>query len=166
MEINHILYSTAAHHLVLPLLVAALHVKGCNHDSTSAYPRHERQHNRRRTYILVTAIQYRLVAPSALADPRERIDDAQPNLLSLRSRVHGDVFDVPDFAEPAQKLAFNEDAPDADDAVRSAVEHNQRIVRVWRGLLLAELIDPRFFAWVNDDGERGQYGKMTPRVVG
>lgn len=58
-----------------------------------------------------------------------------------------------DTPESTEELALDEDASDANDLVCLAVDDDECVVGARAGLLLAELRDPGFFAWVCDYGE-------------
>jgi hypothetical protein len=69
------------------------------------------------TYIRRRAVQNRLVSAHGLADAREGLDDAEPELLPLLALVDGNVLNVADGAEPAEELALHEDAANGNDCV-------------------------------------------------
>lgn len=127
-------------------------------------PRAERR-SRGLTYVAVAAVEDRLVAAAVLADSGERVDDAQAELLALLALVDGDVLDVPDAAEPAQELALDEHAADADDAVRRTVDDHDGVVCAWGGAQRVELRAPRLFARVRDDGQDAEHVEVPAAVV-
>lgn len=137
---------TATHHLVLLLHIPTLLVK---------------------RHVVVAAVEDRLVAPADLADVRERLDDAQPELLPLLALVHRDVLDVPDAPEPAQELALREERADRDDAVRRAVHDDDGEVRRGQARRAdrGELRAPGGLARVGHDGEHGENLEVAARVV-
>lgn len=104
------------------------------------------------TNIRVTAVQDSLIAPAVLADPSQRLDDAQADLLPLDILVHRDVLNVSHTPESAQELALDEDTSDANDPVRVAVDYDECVVGVRALLLLVELRNPGLFAGVCDHG--------------
>lgn len=105
------------------------------------------------TYVLVAAVQDRLVAPTVLADARQRLDDAEPELLALLTFVDGNVLDVAHAPESAEELALDEDGPDGDDAVRGLVDDHDSVVRMQRGFPEVELRNPGVLAGVGDYGQ-------------
>lgn len=97
---------------------------------------------------------------------RERLDDADAQLLPLLLLVDRNILDVPHAAEPAEELALDEQRAGADDAVRLLVDDDERVVRVRRGAHGIELGDPGGFAEVGRDGEDGEDGEVAAPVVG
>ena len=106
-----------------------------------------------RTYILIVTVENRLVAPTVLADARQRLDDAQAELLALLVCVDGDVLDVADAAEPAEELALHKERADTDDTVRLLVDDDDGEVRPRHGAHGVELRGPGCRTGVVDDGE-------------
>lgn len=119
----------------------------------------------RRTYVLLTAVQDRLITPTPLANSRQGLDDAQAYLLALLLLVDGDVLDVADAAETAEELALDEDAADADDRVRGLVEQDDGVIRAGARALCMELCLPALRAWVGDNGEDLEDGEVAAFVV-
>ena len=71
---------------------------------------------------------------------------------------------MPNLSKPTKELVLNEDAADAHNAIRGAVEHDERVV-VARGLLGIELLNPSVLAWVGDDSKNGQNLEVTALVI-
>lgn len=117
------------------------------------------------TNIRVTAVQDGLIAPAVLADPSQRLDDAQAYLLPLDILVHRDVLNVSDAPESTQELALNENTSDTDDPVCVTVDYDECVVGVRAVLLLVELRDPGLFARVGDHGQHGQDLQVATSVV-
>ena len=117
------------------------------------------------TYILVTTVQDRLVAPAVLADARQSLDDTETELLALLAFVHGDILDVAHAPESAEELPLDEDGSDSNDAVRGLVDNDYAIVRMLCGFLCVELRNPGFLAWVGNHGQDREHRKVSALVV-
>ena len=96
---------------------------------------------------------------------REGLDDALTELLALLILVDGNVLNVTDGAEPAEELAFDEDAADADDVVAGVVDDDEGVVCAGYCAHGVELVHPGCFAEVVDDGENGEDIEVTAFVV-
>ena len=117
------------------------------------------------TYIGVAAVQDGLVATTVLTNVRESLDDALTEFFALLALVDGNVFNVPDAAETAEELAFNENAADTDDTVTGIVDDDEGIVCFWDGAHGVELVHPGCFTEVVDDGKHGEDVEVTAFVV-
>lgn len=82
------------------------------------------------TYILVAAVEDRLVTSTVLADPSQSVDYPYAELLSLLVCVYSDVFDMPYTAQTSEELPFDEDGANGDDAVCWLVDNDDRVVGV------------------------------------
>ena len=91
-------------------------------------PPHATSADQRLTYVAIATVEDSLVAAAVLADPGQRLDDAQTELLPLLALVHGDIFDMPHTAKPTQELAFDEDGADRDDTVGRLVDDDDGVV--------------------------------------
>lgn len=118
------------------------------------------------TDIVVVAVENGLVRALALRDGRQSLDDTKPELLALLALVDGDVLDVSDRAEAAGELTLHEDGADAYDAVRRAVDDDDRVVRERRVLQGGELVQVGLFTEVADNGEHAEDVKVAAVVVG
>ena len=96
---------------------------------------------------------------------REGLDDALTKLLALLALVDGNVLNVTDEAKTAEELALDEDAADADDAVAGVVDDDEGIVCLGHCAHGVELVHPRGFTEVVDDGEDGEDVEVTAFVV-
>lgn len=63
------------------------------------------------TYIVITAIQDRLVCSKTLAYTSQSLDDPQPQLLPLLILIHRDVLDVSHCPQTPQELLLHEHGP-------------------------------------------------------
>ena len=124
-----------------------------------------RPQTQRRTDVGLAAVENGLVAAHVLGDVCEGLYDAEAELLSLHLTGDGDVLDVSDAAEPAQKFALNKDAASANDSIGFAGDDDEDVVR--RGLAAhgIELSRPRFCAHVWRLGQHGEHGEVPALVV-
>ena len=120
----------------------------------------------RRTDVCLAAIEDRLVAAHVLRDLRERLDDAEAEFLALHLAGNGDVLDVPNAAEPAQKFALHKDAAGAHDLIGLARDDDEDVVRPRLAAHVAELSRPRLRAHVGRLREHGEHGQVPALVIG
>ena len=109
------------------------------------------------TYVAIATVEDSLVAAAVLADPGQRLDDAQTELLPLLALVHGDILDMPHTAESTQELAFDEDSADRDDTVRRFVNDDNGVVCAGSGAQRFELGKPRVLTRGGDDSENRKH---------
>ena len=123
------------------------------------------ERRRRRTNVVLVAVEDGLVAADLLRDVSEGLYDAEAELLALHLVRDGDVLDVSDAAEPAQKFALEEDAADPDDAIGLARDDDEDVVRrlAAHGL---ELSRPRLCAYVWCLRQHREHGEVPAIVVG
>ena len=125
-------------------------------------PGHDR---RRRTNVVLVAVEDGLVAADLLRDVREGLYDAEAELLPLHLARDGDVLDVSDAAEPAQKFAFEEDATGADDEIGLARDDDEDVVCRRLAAHGLELSRPRLCAHVWRLRQHREHGEVPAIVV-
>ena len=159
-------YERGNHHFDLSFLIATLLVKPWEKKrivcEKRAFPG---TGGDRRTDVSLAAVEDGLVAADVLRDLRERLDDAEAELLALHLARDGDVLDVPDAAEPAQELALDKDAARADDPVALARHDDDDVVRARLAAHGLELRRPRLGADVGRLREHGEHGEVAALVV-
>lgn len=69
------------------------------------------------TYIVITAVQDRLVCSEALADAGQGLNDPQPQLLALLSLIHRDILDMSYCPQTPQELLLHEHGPGTDHII-------------------------------------------------
>ena len=119
-----------------------------------------------RTNIVLVAVEDGLVAADLLRYVREGLYHAKAELLPLHLGRDGDVLDVSDATEPAQKFALEKDAAGAHDAIGLALDDDEDVVR--RRLVAhgPELSRPRLCAHVRRLRQHGEHGEVPAIVVG
>ena len=96
----------------------------------------------------------------------EGLDDAKAELLALHLTGNGDVLDVADAAEPAQKFLLDENAAGADDLVCLTRDDDEDVVRRWLAVAhRVELSRPRLCAHIGRLCEYGEHGEVPALVV-
>jgi hypothetical protein len=119
----------------------------------------------RRTNVCLAAVEDRLVAAHVLRELRERLNDAETEFLALHLAGNGDVLDMPDAAEPAQKFALHKDPTGTDDLIGLARDDDEDVVRPRLAAHISELSRPRLCADVRCLREHGEHGQVPALVV-
>lgn len=120
----------------------------------------------RRTNVRIVAVEDGLIAARALRDLREGLDYAETEFLALHLTGNGNILDMPNAAEPAQKFALNKDATGANDLIGLARDNDKDIVRPRLFAHGSELRCPRLCAHVRCLREHGEHGEMAAPVIG
>lgn len=63
-----------------------------------------------RTNVIIVAVEDGFIAAHVLRDLREGLDYAETEFLALHLTGNGNILDMPNAAEPAQKFALDKDA--------------------------------------------------------
>ena len=70
---------------------------------------------------MITAVQDRLITTTVLANPRQRLDNPQPQLLPLLILVHRNIFNMTDASQAPQELALDKHRTNSDDTTAENV---------------------------------------------
>ena len=70
---------------------------------------------------MITAVQDRLITTAVLADPRQRLNNPQPQLLPLLVLVHRNIFNMTNASQAPQELAFDKHRTNSDDTISRLV---------------------------------------------
>lgn len=98
------------------------------------------------TNVGVITVRNGLRTATALTNIREGQDDTETKLLSLLALVDGDILNVTNAAETAEKHALDDDSAYSDDLVARLVEDDDGEVCARGCAHGVELADPRYFA--------------------
>jgi hypothetical protein len=80
---------------------------------------------------MITTIQNRLITPLLLTNPRQSLNNPQPQFLSLHFRINSYILNMSNATQPSQKFMFEEDTSGSDDLVGWFVYDAESEVCVW-----------------------------------
>lgn len=97
---------------------------------------------------MITAVQDRLVTTTVLADPRQRLDNPQPQLLPLLVLIHRNILNMPNTSQPSQELPLHKYRADRNDTIGRLVYNDNRVIGLGCGTHGIELRYPGIFSGI------------------